>query len=120
MPTQPDDGAVSFPDANLEEAIRSAISKPSGSIYPADLESLTTLHASHSEISDLTGLEYCVNLNDLDLSHNNIKDIKPLVQNNGLSSGDTVNVGWNPLGSASIDYVKDLVDAGVEVLWGSL
>ncbi len=30
--------AVTFPDPNLEIAIREAINKPEGSIYPSDLE----------------------------------------------------------------------------------
>ena len=38
-------GIVTFPDANLEAAIRGAINKPQGPIYKSDLESLTTLVA---------------------------------------------------------------------------
>ncbi len=67
-----------IPDSNLEAAIREAINKPEGSIYTSDLQPLTTLEAQERGISDLTGLEYCVNLQYLDLWGNNISDISAL------------------------------------------
>ncbi|GEM_PF-4801249 len=120
LPTQADDEPVSFPDGNLESAIRDAIPKSSGDIYPSDLTGLTTLDASNSGVSDLTGLGYCTALSDLDLSHNIIEDISALVANTGLGSGDTVHLEYNPLSSASYGYVSQLTDRGVEVIWGSL
>ncbi len=51
----------------------------------SDLESLTTLSAQETGISDLTGLEYYINLQRPSL-HNNITDILPLVENSGLSA----------------------------------
>ena len=56
---------ITFPDSNLEAAIRAAIGKPEGSILPSDLEGLTSLDASERGITDLTGLEYCTNLTEL-------------------------------------------------------
>ncbi len=119
-PTQDVGTGISFQDDNLEAAIRSAISKSSGDITQSNLDGMTTLNASDSNISNLSGLEYCTSLSDLDLSHNSIENIKPLVDNTGLGSGDTVDVGWNPLNNASYGYVSDLTDRGVEVMWGSL
>lgn len=111
---------MSFPDANLKAAIRNAISKSSGEIYLSDLAGLTTLNASNKGISNLTGLESCTALSNLDLSHNEIADISPLVANTGLGSGDTVHLEYNPLSGDSYGYVKQLTSRGVSVIWGSL
>ncbi len=119
-PTHSPDDAVSFPDDNLESAIREAIGKPSGTILAADLAGLTTLNASHSDIADLAGLQYCTSLNFVDLSHNSISSIQPLVNNSGLGSGDTVHIEWNPLSSGAYTHVNQLVERGVDVIWGSL
>lgn len=70
--------AVNFPDANLETAIREAINNPEGLLYPYDLKYLTELEASERDISNLAGLEYCVNLQELHLNDNNISDLSPL------------------------------------------
>ncbi len=69
---------VTFPDANLEAAVRGMINKPEGPIYNSDLGFLTALYAVGRDISNLTGLEYCTNLTRLDLTHNNISDVSPL------------------------------------------
>jgi Leucine-rich repeat (LRR) protein len=74
---------VYFADANLEAAVREAIDKPTGDIYPSDLDGLDRLRASRRSIFDLTGLEYCVNLTGLHPQGNRITDISPLA---GLTS----------------------------------
>ncbi len=83
---------VTFPDPNLEAAIREAIGKPEGSIYKYVLEVLTTLEAQWIGISDLTGLEYCVNLRELVLAYNNISDISPLAS---LTNLDRLDLNGN-------------------------
>ncbi|GAI41344.1 unnamed protein product, partial [marine sediment metagenome] len=56
---------VTFPDENLEAAIRDALGKPVGEeITAAELAKLTTLKAESSGIIDLSGLEYCTNLTE--------------------------------------------------------
>jgi Leucine-rich repeat (LRR) protein len=76
--------AVTFPDPNLEAEIREAIGKPAGHIYESDLETLTTLDApgqleSQANIQDLSGLQYCSNLIDLNLElSTHISDLSPL------------------------------------------
>ena len=70
--------AVAIPDANLEAAIREAIDKPEGPIYTSDLESLIMLEVPDRGISDLTGLEYGLNLEYLGLWDNNISDLSAL------------------------------------------
>ena len=69
---------VNFPDANLVVRIREAIEKPTGAIYDTDLQTITILNANNSEISDLTGLEYCINITELSLNNNQIDDIGAL------------------------------------------
>jgi Leucine-rich repeat (LRR) protein len=69
---------VSFPDPNLEAAIRGAISRPSGPIYDDDVWGLESLSATDAGITDLAGLEYCGDLTCLDLSGNDIDDLTVL------------------------------------------
>lgn len=67
-----------FTDANLLAAIRSAISKPSGPIKVTDMAYLTSLDASGSGITNLSGLEYANNLQQLWLNNNGIDDLTPI------------------------------------------
>jgi hypothetical protein len=110
--------AVTFADPNMEAAIREAIGKAIGPICRSDLEGLTSLSASERNISDLTGLEYCTNLTELDLRYNEISDISPLVQNAGLGEGDTIYLQGNPLNWDSINvYIPELRGRGVTVVY---
>jgi len=72
------DETVTFPDANLEAAVRSAIGKTSEDIYRSDLRDLTVLSANSKGIADLGGLEYCTCLTHLSLRGNRISDLTPL------------------------------------------
>ena len=69
---------VYIPDPGLEAAIREAIDKLYGPIYVKDLEGLTTLDAPERGIANLTGVEYCTDLESLYLSSNKITDLSPL------------------------------------------
>jgi Leucine-rich repeat (LRR) protein len=89
---------VNFPDGNLETAIRAVIDKHRGNIYTSDLEQITSLVAREKYIRDISGLEYCSNLMELDLSHNNISDISPLVPITNLRN---LNLRDNPLSDIS-------------------
>ena len=87
---------VSFPDPYFEEIIRKALDKPEGVIYTWELEDIITLSSANEEttgldsglgmIDDLTGIEYCTNLLNLDLSGNQLADISPLETLTGLRS----------------------------------
>jgi Leucine-rich repeat (LRR) protein len=85
---------VLFPDPNLEAAIREAINKPEGAIYASDLEELKGLDASDREIRDITGLEYCTNLQMLGLFGNQISDISSL---SGLTNLQYLILESNPI-----------------------
>jgi len=69
---------VNFPDPGLEAAIRSAIGKPTGDIWNTDLVGLTHLNAIGQSISNLEGIQYCIDLTELYLNSNQIVDITAL------------------------------------------
>jgi Leucine-rich repeat (LRR) protein len=100
-PVQADgDPVVTFPDPNLEAAIREAIDKPIGDIYQSELEDLTEFSAEQGGIVNITGLEHCTNLRSLDLSLNHIiSDISPLAS---LTSLIELNLGSNEIGDISL------------------
>ncbi len=136
---------VTFADENLDAAIREALGKPSGEdLTAAELSKLTELGASGVGITDLSGIEYCMNLRELwlrdnqvsDLSpfsgltnlqylildQNRISDISPLVENSGLRGQaslhewDEVFLEGNPLSNTSVNvYIPQLEERGVFV-----
>ena len=67
-----------FTDANLESAVRTALSLPQGPLTAADLASLTSLSAGGINIVRLDGLEYATALHTLHLHDNAIRDVSPL------------------------------------------
>jgi len=75
---------VTFPDSNLEIAVREAIGKLGGPIYTSELEGLSFLSATRRDITDLTGLEY-TNLTHLSLAYNQVSDISPLASLTNLT-----------------------------------
>ena len=87
-----------FPDPNLETAIRGVVNKPEGSLSSSDLEKVIVLIASGRNISNLTGLEYCVNLQELYLSGNHIRDISPLA---GISKLEWLYLDHNNISDIS-------------------
>ncbi len=137
-------GIVTFPDANLEAAIRYALDTPMGEITAAELDQLTELTAHNRGITDLSGIKYCVNLTYLDLMGNQITDLSPfaaltdltqlalwrhqisdiaaLVDNSGLGGGDTVvwlysnNLDLSE-GSEDLENIRQLEERRVEVFY---
>lgn len=104
------DDVVSIPDENLEAAIRDAIEKPEGDILPEDMESLTVLGSINSGVENLTGLEYAVNLEELNLRINQISDISPLA---GLTNMRRLRLGNNQI--SDISLLEGLT--GIQQLW---
>jgi len=96
---------VEFPDANLEAAVRKALNVVSGEIYTTDLEGLEDLYANYSSIRDLTGLEYCPNLQRLYLAGNAIADLTPI---KNLVRLTALNVAHNEISDAA--PLKSLVN----------
>lgn len=103
---------VNFPDPKLEEAVRNTIGKPTGGIYDTDLvgTGFTWLNASDGNVTDLGGLEYCTDLQELNLEFNGIKDLSPLA---GLTGLWYLNLNFNlisdlsPLaGLTNLEYLR--------------
>jgi len=90
---------LTFPDSNLEAAVRETINKPEGPIYMSDLFPVIELAAMGKGISDLTGLEYCVNLVELQVGDNNISDLSPLA---GLTNLRALGLGGNSISDLSL------------------
>lgn len=94
---------IKFADSNLEKVIRVAINKPEGSIFPEEVKKIKKLHAKGKGISSLIGIEYLVNLEELLLSENNIKDISPII---GLEKLKYLNLWRNNI--SDITPLKNL------------
>ena len=67
---------VHIPDSNLRALIEEVLETKM--IRPDTMARLTTLKASNRDISDLTGLEFAINLEELWISRNPISDLSPL------------------------------------------
>jgi Leucine-rich repeat (LRR) protein len=114
--------SVIFPDANLEAAIRNALviegirrqdralaQKPLDEpVTTAELAELTIMEARSKKISDLSGIEYCINLNELYLTDNNISDVSSLSRLTGLTKLD---LGANQISDISpLSTLTELTD----------
>ena len=70
---------VHIPDTNLRAVLASALDKEVGTdITQIEMASLEALDAFEAGISDLTGLEFAINLTNLHLGLNKISDVSPL------------------------------------------
>jgi hypothetical protein len=76
---------VTFADLNIEAAVRLEIGKPEGAIYTSDLKGLSAIDVSGRNITNLSGLDYCTALTQLQLDDNKIDDITPLSHLTNLS-----------------------------------
>jgi len=128
---------ISFPDPNLEAAIREVIDKPEGHILTSDLEGLTSFGVVGGDITSLEGLQHCINLTELDLRYNQISDISPLASLTNLTELDLrynqisdisplvsltnlsrLYIAYNPLDTESGDiYIRQLRKSGVFVVF---
>ncbi|MBY0757210.1 leucine-rich repeat domain-containing protein [Clostridium sardiniense] len=96
---------VNIPDSNLRAALNEIlVQTPSTSdITQSQLEGLRgRLTLSNKNISNIEGLQYCINIEGLDLRDNNIRDIKTLAKLTTNKLG-LLDISENP-----IKYVPDL------------
>ena len=90
---------VRIPDANLRAAIEADLGKATGApITAAEMAALQSLSAENKGISDLTGLEYAINLTRLELYRNNISDVSPL---SGLTNLTDLRLEANAISDVS-------------------
>ena len=69
---------VTFSDASFEALIRVTLNKPTGDITDINLETITALNGNGWNVSNISGIEYCKYLQNLDLRGNQIIDISAL------------------------------------------
>jgi len=101
--TERSDDIVILPDPSLEALIRTEIEKPSGPIYESDLLSIELLYIFIESIESIEGLQYCLNLRELDLRSNRVSDLGPL---SNLTKLETLLLNENPI--ESIGAIADL------------
>lgn len=84
------DTVITFPDANLKKALidKGVDLNNDGQITIGEMESKSKLELQRSEIQNLEGIQYAVNLTTLILSSNPIEDIKPLSELHNLETLD--------------------------------
>lgn len=107
MTTEGSTDAVTFPDVNLFNAlVASGVDKNTdGIITQGEIGSVTYLTLYYKDITNLTGLEYAVKLDDLSLWGNkNLTDIEPLRNLKNLRSLSLVETNVS-----NIEPIRDLV-----------
>ena len=92
--------AVYIPDVNLRAVIEEALGKASGApITAEEMATLINLRTTEAKgISDLTGIEFGINLRVLDIGGNSISDLSPLA---GLMNLGTINISGNGISDLS-------------------
>ncbi|MDQ8204497.1 leucine-rich repeat domain-containing protein [Pelagicoccus sp. SDUM812003] len=121
---------ISIPDPNLEAVLREALAKPTGTLTDADLATLTFLDSSgysldeSERISDLTGLNYAVNLEELRLDYHEIEDLSPLWTLESLLGLSMIHNRIASIGILAAIPQIELIDLrhnqieGISALWG--
>ncbi len=103
---------IDMPDTRLKGNINMKLGKPYNSdITKKDMESLVDLDISYKGISDLTGLEYAINLTYLDIAGNRISDISTLRNLTSLTSLSVESnsiLDWSP-----IENLTNLTELGI-------
>ncbi len=92
---------VTFPDANLEAAVRNKLDIPASiPILDTYMETMTSLHATYYNISSIEGLQYATNLSELWLYGNHsIHDLSPIA---GLTNLTSPNLNFNQISDISV------------------
>ena len=92
---------VDIPDPGLRAAIAEALGKaPGDAITRADMETLVELRAVGRNITNLRGIEFAINLIELDIWRNDLTDISPL--------SSLINLTWLTLSDNDLMDVSPL------------
>ena len=107
---------VEIYDDNLKLKLESLLGKGRGvKVTNLDLSQLVgKLDASNANIRDLKGIEYCINLTELDLSGNSINDINLLLALNKLN---LLRIEGNPLTISASPIIKTMEAQGTKVVY---
>ena len=108
-----------MPDVNLREAVRQKLEIDTNTpLTEADMLELVALDTSRlqitGKISDLTGLEYAINLEVLLLPQNRIQDVRPLAS---LTKLTFLDLGGNAI--SDVSPLVGLVNLEVLGLWSN-
>ena len=91
---------MDIPDPTLRDYIERVLGKAAGTpIAVTEMATLTSLNAQEVSISDLTGLDYAINLTELYLYNNSISDISAVA---GLIHLTRLGLGDNPISDISV------------------
>lgn len=83
-----------------------------------NLDHLVRLDLDSTGQMDIAPLEYITEIITLELRYNQIEDLLPLSRNNGMNSGDTLDVRDNPLnGTSRGEVIPRLQQRGVTVYY---
>ncbi|MCA1031407.1 hypothetical protein LCL95_10265 [Bacillus timonensis] len=82
----PSGDIVSIEDSNLESKIRNRLNIQDRPLQESDLAYLTYVYGDNSGITSLKGLEYAINLVEIEMSGNEIADLSPLSNLTSLES----------------------------------
>ena len=106
-PGNPDE-IVAFPDPVMERKVREALGKPEGDITAGDAAQVTALRIQNEWqpqipddviVKDIQGLQYFINLRELDAGFNDIGDLAPLA---GLTELKRLNLGGTSVTDISV------------------
>ena len=89
-----------MPDENLREAVREALGLTEGELLTKkSMENLVELYAQRRQISDITGLEFAINLEVIFIFGNPIADLSPItnLKLKNLNAGGCKIVDISPL-----------------------
>jgi hypothetical protein len=103
---------VAFPDPNLEAVVRIAVPQPTGPLSSVDLQNLTSISGFGAGITNLSGLEWCTNLLELNLQGNSLTSLSSIA---GLDRLRSVNLAGNKLTDISqLAGLTNLIELYVE------
>jgi len=109
---------VEFNNDPLEAAVREAIQRPRGEIFDRHLRTMASLDAANRGITNLDGIEWIPNLQELNLRGNRISDISRL---SGLRRLEKLNLRGNdirdisPLAELSmLEYLNLYANSGIQ------
>lgn len=98
---------INFPDPNLKARLLQNTyvdTNNDGEIDVTEALNVTRLRIDHGNISDVTGIEYFANIDELECNHNNISTLDLT----SFSNLEEVNAGDNPLTSIAVSGLTNL------------
>ena len=108
-------GVIHFQDPQLEQSVRDELAiGPDVTLTPCMLDAMMSLQAPAAGIYNLDGLQCATGLEWVDVQHNDITSLTPLM---GLTGLYYLDVRGNPLDARSTgEQIPELLGRGVDVL----